>query len=465
MTAHSRHLLPSVSRVLEDPAIEALLEQHGRLLVLPAIRDAIDRQRAECDAGGPPRTRAALTESVIDDVAEQMDELAALTIHPVINGSGILLHTGLGRAPLAASARSALTRAAGSCLVEADPETGERIYRGFQVARQLQVLTGGADSLIVNNNAGATLLILQALCRDREVLISRGQLVEIGGSFRLPEIFRAAGVRLREVGTTNRTHLQDYEDALCAETAAIMRVHASNYRISGFTSEPSTGELAPLAQNHNLLLIDDIGSGQLQPVARLREFGEPTFANSLRAGADIVLGSGDKLLGGPQCGIIVGQRDLIGRLQQHPLARCLRIDKLTLAALQATLTLHLTDRRDEIPLFRMLSTTLDDLDARAEWLITQLGHMNVIASAVAVQSEVGGGTCAGHPIDSIALRIVSDRLPADELARRLRCGRPSVWSRTRDNAVLLDLRSIDPDQDQSLVLAVTAALGPVRRLL
>lgn len=462
MTPNPRTRLPSVSRLLAEESVKRLVNRYGRTPVREALRDAVETHRLTLESASGSCTRDELERSILRELDRRLRALDQLAVRPVINGTGILLHTGLGRAPLPESARAALLEAAGACQVESDPDTGERIYRGFQVAHQLQTLTGAADSLIVNNNAGATLLVLQALCHGRDVLISRGQLVEIGGAFRLPEIFRTAGVRLKEVGTTNRTHLRDYEDAVDDNTAAILRVHASNYRIAGFATAPTTAELSRITQNRNLILLDDIGSGQPAPCAALERFQEPTFRGSVQAGADVTLGSGDKLLGGPQCGIIAGRRHLITVMQEHPLARCLRVDKLTLAALHATLRIHLCERFDELPLIQMLQQSVSDLNQRATDILRRLRPRRVPVEICSVQSEVGGGTCADRPVESVAIRLTTPEVSTETLARALRLGTPSVWGRVKDDALLLDLRSIAPGDDDALVAGIASALEDLR---
>ena len=379
----------------------------------------------------------------------------------VINATGVLLHTGLGRAPLADAARNAILDASGACQLEVDPESGDRSYRGFQVNDLLTTLTGCEDSLIVNNNAGATLLLLQALCQGREVLISRSQLVEIGGSFRLPEIFETAGVVLREVGTTNRTHLRDYATAINERTAAILRVHASNYKIIGFTAEPSSYELAQLAHARSLIMFDDIGSGQLFPDPMLKTFGEPNFRSSIEDGADLVLGSGDKILGGPQSGIILGRASLMEVLRHHPFARCLRIDKLSLAALHATLLIHARGKTtSELPLYQMLHVDAAALSQRAESMIAQLASLpDVTLQIVPSVAEVGGGSCAGHQIPSVAISLHHSQMSAQALAQKLRMSVPAVWGRIEENAVLLDLRSVLRGDDVPLIDTIKSAIS------
>ena len=441
-----------MTQVLARTEIASLMEWYGADLVHMKLVSAIDRLRQHLADGVLVASKSAAEELVIRWLVTDMDRCLLNAPRRVINATGVLLHTSLGRAPLANAARIAMSEAAGSCLLEADPDSGERSYRGFQADDLLRALTGCEDSLIVNNNAGATLLLLQGLCHGREVLISRGQLVEIGGSFRLPEIFQTAGVILREVGTTNRTHLRDYESAINERTAAILRVHASNFRIIGFTAEPSTMELAALAHQRGLMVFDDIGSGQLFQIPLLEQFREPDFRCSIEQGADLVLGSGDKLLGGPQAGIVVGRAPLISTLRQHPLARCLRIDKSCLAALHATLLVHARgNAASELPLYQMLQTDIATLTARAESIIAKAQSLtNLTLDVVPSLAEVGGGSCAGNQISSLAIAVRSATWPAQMLARNLRLSVPSVWGRIEAGAVLLDLRSVDPGDDQEL---------------
>ncbi len=436
--------------------MRSLFEIHGVLVARLALDAAIEQTRSMLLADCGLQSKSDAETQIAALLAATLDADQWNAPRRVINATGVLLHTGLGRAPLAEAARNSVLDAAGACQLEVDPVSGDRSYRGFQVASLLRALTGAEDSLIVNNNAGATLLVLQALCRGREVIISRGQLVEIGGTFRLPEIFAAAGVTLKEVGTTNRTHLVDYENAINDRTIAILKVHASNYRIIGFTSEPTTEQLASVTDQHGLLLFDDIGSGQLFPHELLQSFGEPDFRNSLAVKADLALGSGDKLLGGPQAGIILGRSTLIETLRRHPLARCLRIDKLNLAALHATLLIHASRAASgELPLFRMLSVSVDELRLRASAIASRLECLKrLTADIVDSAAEIGGGSCAGQPVPSVALKLRCPNSSAEETARQLRCGTPAVWGRTSDHSVLLDLRSVQPSDDSELSQAI-----------
>ncbi|MCA9061621.1 MAG: L-seryl-tRNA(Sec) selenium transferase [Planctomycetaceae bacterium] len=459
MHTDPRQQIPSVTMMLEQDSIQRLAETHGREFIVGMLQSALDQlRRGFGNTAEVAQTRDQLIQRVSSNVEGELNDLLGLRPHPVVNATGILLHTGLGRAPLSDDAIAAVADASRSCLLEVDPMTGDRRYRGFQVDHLLRLLTGAPSSLVVNNNAAATLLVLKSLCANREVILSRGQLVEIGGSFRLPEIFEQAGVRLREVGTTNRTHIEDYAAAVNERTAAIMRVHASNYRIVGFTSEPDTRELSRLAQAHNLLMIDDIGSGLPAPMLMEATRDEPDFRTSVESGADVVLGSADKLLGGPQAGLIVGRTDLISQLKRQPLARCLRIDKLNLAALHATLQQHANgSAARRIPFYQMLSASTQSLTERAERIIGQLGeHAPGCIHHSPTVAQVGGGSCAGVSLPSVSIVLTMQQMSAENALRRLRQGRPAVWGRIQDEQIWLDLRSVLPADDQQLTEALSS---------
>jgi L-seryl-tRNA(Ser) seleniumtransferase len=355
--------------------------------------------------------------------------------------------------------RSGLDEAAGGCNIEVDLASGERRYRGHQLLPAFRALTGCEDALIVNNNAAATLLTLQALCAGREVVISRGQLIEIGGSFRLPEIFELSGARLREVGTTNRTRASDYEQAIGPQTAAVMHVHPSNYRVVGFTDAPGINELARVAHARGLPAIDDIGSGALVDVTKYGLPAEPTFAGSIAAGADLVLGSGDKLLGGPQAGIVLGRSDLVTVIRRHPLARAVRVGKLTLAALSATLDAYLRGTAErEIPTLSLLATTAADLRRRAEAISRELTATDSLEIDVADDvAPVGGGSLPGAELPTVVLSIGHRSRSADELARRLRTGTIRLFPRIQHERVIVDLRSVLPADDADVAQALREA--------
>lgn len=462
-----RHL-PSVTDLLEQPAILELCSGHGRLLVTKWVRRAIDEKRTELrkqsgqQAGVENGNKdvAAVRDLLRIELLEAVTAIAKISdlerVHGVINATGIVLHTGLGRAPLSAGAKQALQDAAGACNAEVDIATGDRRYRGYQLNSTLQLLTGCDSSLIVNNNAAATLLTLQALGAGREVIISRGELIEIGGSFRLPEIFELSGVILREVGTTNRTSLKDYEKAIGPDTAAIMHVHPSNYRVVGFASKPDESDMFALARSRGVIAIDDIGSGALFDTKEAGLPYEPTFQHSIAAGADVVLGSGDKLLGGPQCGIIVGNDECVSKIRNHPLARAVRVGKLTLAALGATLDSYTRDEaRSEIPTQAMLFATTDDLQSRAEAITNEIADVPGLRLNIRDDvAQVGGGSLPAVELPTVVIALRHRTLSPDDLAVRLRTGRIGVFVRIQNDEVILDIRSVLPEDDSRLALAV-----------
>lgn len=463
MSSAAFQQLPPVQNVLSHGSVEPLIAEHGREVVLTWIREALSDARRQLTAAEDQPSaldRSGWTERLAEQVLANARSADQRQLSRVINATGVVLHTGLGRAPLSVAARQALSELGGHCNVEVDLETSERRYRGHQLETAFRTFTGCEDVLIVNNNAAATLLTLQALCAGREVVISRGQLIEIGGSFRLPEIFQLSGAVLREVGTTNRTHLSDYERAVVPlHTAAIMHVHPSNFRVIGFSETPGIEQLVPLARKHGAVAIDDIGSGALIDVTHFGLPAEPTFQQSLAAGADVVLGSGDKLLGGPQCGIILGKREFVERIRQHPLARAVRVGKLTLAALQATLDAYLRDQATcEIPTLAMLSASVESLRQRARRVAEEIGAMTdchiEVADGIA---EVGGGSLPGVELQTSVLRLRSRTQSADELSRRLRLGSIRVFGRIHADNVLLDLRSVLSEDDSRLALAVRCA--------
>jgi L-seryl-tRNA(Ser) seleniumtransferase len=422
--------------------------------VLSSIRATLDQARFAILAGEPTAPDlATLCQRVLDRLNADQP-----TLRPVLNATGILLHTGLGRAPLAAEAAAAVDRVVrGYCNLEFDLDSGQRGHRTTGVASLLRELTGAEAATVVNNNAAATVLALRALAFGREVVVSRGQLVEIGGSFRLPEIFEASGARLREVGTTNKTRLADYEQAIHSETAALLRVHPSNFRILGFSEQVSIQELAILARQRGLFLIDDIGSGAMAPGLPPGIEGEPSIREGLAAGADLVLCSGDKLLGGPQCGLLVGTAVAIQKVSADPLMRAFRVDKMTLAALEATLRLTIdpdfATRR--IPLWSFLNLSLEQLRDRLERMATWCREELSLTVAVEPSSAfLGGGSLPVESIPSLVLRLSPPYAASinseTELARRLRLGQPPVIPRVQAGAVLLDLRTVFEQDDRLL---------------
>jgi L-seryl-tRNA(Ser) seleniumtransferase len=455
-----RRSVPSVTAILQNAAIDELVQQSGRATVTDWIRDAIASLRTDLshssDSGSAPHDSAM--SRIVADVMHHAHQHQSTRMRRLVNATGVILHTNLGRAPLSDAAVAAIEQISGGGNVEINTTTGVRSYRGHQLQPHWHALTGCEDSLVVNNNAGATLLTLQALCTGREVVISRGQLIEIGGSFRLPEIFEMSGVTLREVGTTNRTRLSDYEDAIGPNTAAIMKVHPSNYRVVGFTSEPQIEGIVEIARRHNILAIDDIGSGSLVDVTRYGFPYEPTFQDSLNAGADLVLGSGDKLLGGPQAGIILGRTDLIVTIRQHPLARCIRVDKLAMAALDATLNAYQLGRAEsEIPVLELLSASMDSLWSRAKQVAAAIGakRNDLRLDVRETTATVGGGSVPGVGISSVAIHCQSKGLTTESIASGLRTGSPGLMTRIQDDQVVIDFRSIRWRDDADVVSAVS----------
>ncbi len=455
------------------PSVHHLVELWGhrnpdstppRPLVVEGARAALQQVRVHLTNGAHSPLLNDPTDHLLSAVSAFLHEIHRPVLAPVINATGIIIHTGLGRSPLAESAVTALTEIAGRYTpVELDLESGERGHRTHLVRDLLCTLTGAESATVVNNNAAALILSLAALARDREVIVSRGELIEIGGSFRLPDIMHTSGAIMREVGTTNRTRIADFRSSINDSTVALMKVHPSNYRVEGFTAEVTIEELAALGHKHNLPVIHDIGSGALQPT---RCWGwdsdEPNAHDSLAAGADLVLFSGDKLLGGPQAGIIVGKKTLIDRLEKHPLMRAFRMDKILLAALAATLQLHRDPESAArtIPIHRLLTSPLETISRRCHDLADQLQQASQDLTVNIRKSDayLGGGTVPTHAIPSHAVVLHHPSFSAHELAARLRTGDPGVIARVKDGALWLDLRTVFPDEDPLLLHAIVSAL-------
>ena len=447
MDEDPRRGLPRMDALLEHPELVARAATLGRGTVLGAAREALEAGRRAVAGGGS----VPGVEELAARVAGELDGRWARRTRRVVNATGVVLHTNLGRAPLSAAAREAVAEAAGYASVEYDLVAGTRGRRGAAAEALLGEATGAEAGLVVNNAAGALLLALGGLARGREVVVSRGELIEIGGEFRLPQIMEAAGVVLREVGTTNRTHLRDYAAALGADTGLVLAVHPSNYRVEGFATRPALAELAALAAERGLPLLHDVGSGLLHG-----ELGdEPSVAASLRAGADLVLFSGDKLLGGPQAGLVVGRAGLVGRLARHPLARAVRADKLTLAALEATLADHLAGRRDQLPVWRALLLTAAELEPRAAAVAAAVGPVASLRSGTSV---AGGGSLPGEGLESVLVVVDPSPAGATAVLARLRSGDPPVVARVERDRVVVDLRTVPPEQDALVAQALAAAL-------
>jgi len=455
--------LPAVNDVLQAPALQALAAAHAHDLLVAAVRAELALVRQQLAQGGA-FAGGALVEAVARQVAERLQRELRPKLRPVINATGIVLHTNIGRAPLPeVAARAAYEAGRGYLNLELDLDTGKRSSRPVAIREWVCRLTGAASATAVNNNAAATVLVLRALCHGKEVVLSRGQLVEIGGSFRIPDIMAVSGASLREVGTTNITRLRDYEQAIGPNTGALLRVHCSNYRISGHTEAVEIADLIALGKKHNLPVLDDIGSGALLDFARFGFRDEPLARASIAAGADLVLFSGDKLLGGPQAGIIAGRQDLIQRIEQDPLMRAFRLDKMTLAALEATLRLYLHEEQAlrEVPTLHMLSQSLPQLRQRAEELASLLRPLPGLRK-VAIQEDVayvGGGSLPDQTMPTVVLAVTAQEIGDTELAYRLRTGEPAVLCRVRDAQLLLDVRTLLPGQEAALVEALRRASG------
>jgi L-seryl-tRNA(Ser) seleniumtransferase len=444
--ADGRRALPSVDAVLRAGRPSPIERER----FTRAAREVLSQARA-ARASGDAATFAAQTRAALT-------ERGRLTLRSVINATGVVLQTNLGRAPLSARALAAIAAAAGAVSVEYDLVTGKRGERHAHAARLLAELASAEDAVVVNNNAAAVLLALAALASRKEVIVARGELVEIGGGFRIPDVLRRSGAKLVEVGTTNRTYARDYAAAIGEKTGAILRVHASNFKITGFVARAEGRDLAALAREHNIAFIHDLGSGTFLDTSRFGLGKELTIGEAVREGADVVTFSGDKLLGGPQAGIAVGRAERITALRTHPLMRALRPDKLTIAALFATLETYRDGNAEkELPVWRMIAATPRALAARGRSLVTSLGQAGVSAEVIEVRSTVGGGSLPEETQASIAVAIGG--APATRVAQALRSGDPPVIGRIVDERVALDLRSVLPEDDEVLARAVIGALA------
>jgi L-seryl-tRNA(Ser) seleniumtransferase len=449
----ARRAIPSVERLLSTPALQPLLAREQRARVVDMLRLIQEEQRES--ANGSP-TQAA--EWYAARVEERLQQADAFSLHEVINATGVVLHTNLGRAPLSGEAIGAIARVShGYSNLEYDVELGTRGSRYDHCEDLLKSLTGAEAALVVNNNAAALVLVLTTVAQGNPVIISRGELVEIGDSFRVPEIIARSGAVLCEVGATNRTHVADYERHV-ATAGAILKVHPSNFRTTGFVAEATITQLAPLARAAEIPLIHDLGSGLIEGLDDLGLPHEPTAAEALSLGADIVTMSGDKLLGGPQAGIIVGRKDIVEALEHNPLCRALRVDKLTLAALEATLRSYRRGRaREEIPALRMIAAPPTELRARAEQLAAQLQAHGLHAEVVDGASRIGGGAYPDAELPTSLVTVASDRTSATELEAQLRRATPPVIARVADDRVIIDLRTVLPEQQDLLARLIADA--------
>lgn len=443
--------IPSVEKLLQTKPFSTLVEYFGHVLVLKATRETLSeiRKQFKDSQSIPPETIIA------EQTKVKLEAWFEPTLKSVINATGVILHTNLGRAPLSTSARKAMEEiGAGYSSLEFDLDKGQRGDRAVHTERLLQLLTGAESALVVNNNASAVLLVLSALAKRKRVIISRSQLVEIGGGFRVPEVLKESGAILAEVGTTNRVHPADFSKALETPAAAILRVHPSNFKIIGFTEEPELETLVKIAHEHSALLIDDLGSGAFMDTTKYGLAHEPMVQESIKSGADIVCFSGDKLVGGPQAGIILGRKSLLDKIKKHSLARALRADKLCLAGLSQTLEHYLKDEAiREIPTWKMIAMKSSTIRARAESLAKGLGFGEVVGS----QSAVGGGSMPGETLQSYVLSLPVKK-PEVFLAK-LRKSNPPIVARIENDRVVLDPRTVLDDQDETLLKALHTLLS------
>lgn len=458
----ARRSIPSVDRLLSSDAFAELQRRWPRDLVVSTLQDELAALRLGVAPGSTPEQwdEAALAQRVNSAI----ERLAAGSLVPVINATGVVLHTNLGRAPLADAALDAVAAVSrGYSNLEYDMETGTRGSRYTHCRALLCRLTAAQDALIVNNNAAALVLALNTFSRGLDAVVSRGELVEIGGAFRVPDILARSGARLREVGSTNRTHIDDYRDAAGVGTGALLKVHPSNFAMAGYTAEVTVRELAPLAAAAGVPLIHDIGSGLLLDPAQLGlPAEEPTPRTSLADGASLVTMSGDKLLGGPQAGIILGRTDLLERMRRNPLCRALRVDKLTLAALAATLQLYLDPAvaLREVPVLRMLALPASAIQARAVAMTEQFAGGVLRGRVITAASMVGGGAAATATLPTALLLVGHSRISASALEQRLRAGRPAVVTRIVEDHVAIDLRTVRPEEDGAVLRALEGAAAP-----
>ena len=483
--------LPSVDEVLRMPGVEALPASHGIAPVTAAARAVLARLRDEVASGllDQPALQLALA-GIPSAIEGQLRQALGHSLRPVINATGVILHTNLGRAPLAESALAHIRETAGRFSnLEFDVEAGTRGKRDAHVDRLFRSLLNGSapahvataakpalsavegavrpgpspaepsrtvSTIVVNNNAAAVLLALNTLAEGGEVIVSRGELVEIGGSFRIPDVMAKSGATLREVGTTNRTRVADYEKAITERTRLLLRVHRSNFEITGFTEQASTADLVTLARDRSLPLMEDLGSGALVDLQNFGISGEPSVLDSLRAGVDIVTYSGDKLLGGPQSGLISGRADLVARMRANSLFRALRVDKLTYAALEATLLAYVKRDHDAIPTLKMMRLTSEEIGKRAEALAAHLRSSKLHIEVIDGESVIGGGAAPSSVLPTRLLAVSCAGYSADELAGRLRAADPPTVARVADGRVLLDLRTVFAEQDEALKTTLMA---------
>ncbi|SHI54977.1 L-seryl-tRNA(Sec) selenium transferase [Malonomonas rubra DSM 5091] len=455
--------LPAVDRVLRADVLQDLVSRLPQEILTSSAQQAVADLRKRILAGAEVSAEQLDPVSVANAAVAFCQPYLQPSLRKVINATGTLLHTNLGRAPLSKEALDTIqTISEGYSTLEIDMDTGQRGHRYSHVRRLLTHLTGAEDALVVNNNAGAVLLALTALGKGSEAIVSRGELVEIGGAFRIPEVMEAGGLKLREVGSSNRTHLRDYEGAISEETKILLKVHTSNYRIIGFTSDVPAAELKPLAEKKNLILMEDLGSGMLIDLTKFGLPYEPTVAETVKAGVDVITFSGDKLLGGPQAGIVVGRKDLLQKIGKHPLARALRIDKLTLAALESTLRLYLQPEQvvERLPIMRMFNATPEEQQTRCQRLLDRLQAEGLPISLQLVEdfAQVGGGSMPQIQLPGWGVEIKPDTASVDALGRRLRNFIPAVVPRVQNDSLLINMRAVAEEEELLLAQLLIAAI-------
>jgi L-seryl-tRNA(Ser) seleniumtransferase len=461
--------LPSVDELLRHPELADAVARDGHVAVADAARAVLERVRKDISGSDPdPHVVGATIPGLVDSIRQELQRSLACSLRPVINGTGVILHTNLGRAPLAPGAIENIQRAAaGYSNLELDLPSGERGKRDVHVERLFQRLFRDSEdakahrelsTIVVNNNAAAVWLALNTLAARGEVIVSRGELVEIGGSFRIPDVMAQSNATLREVGTTNRTRIADYEQAVNENTRVLLRVHRSNFQITGFTEQAALEELVALARARKLIVVEDLGSGAIFSLASVGVRGETSVSDSLRAGVDVVTYSGDKLLGGPQAGMLTGSTDLIKRMRSNSLFRALRADKLTYAALEATLLAYVKEDYDSIPAVRMMRASKSEIGERAESVARQLREVRgVEVEVIDGESVIGGGAAPSSVLPTRLLAVTLCNANADALLARLRSQDLPLIARTHEGRVLIDLRTVFPEQDTSVISALRAA--------
>ena len=444
--------LPSVDKILSDARVVRCEEAYSRPTVLQVAREYLDETRIRLKDGEP----APSFDDIVNSICDRVSSLASISLRPVINATGVIIHTNLGRAPLSQETIAAMQECSnGYVNLEINLDDGKRGSRQVHVESLLCRLIGAESALVVNNNAAAVLLALSALAKRKEVIVSRGQAVEIGGGFRIPDVMRQSGAKLIEVGTTNRTYISDYEEAITDRATALLRVHSSNFKVVGFTESVGIGDLVALGKRHGILVLDDIGSGCLIDTTLFGLEYEPVVQDSIKAGVDLVMFSADKLLGGPQAGIIVGREELVAKLRKHPLARAVRIDKVRLAGLVVTLLHYIKgEAEDKIPVWRMIAMPVVDIDKRARQWCKAIGKA---ASIVDGRSMIGGGSIPGGTLPTRLVSIAC-RSKAQKLADELRKGSPSVIGRIEENNLILDPRTVLLEEDDLLIDRLSSVL-------